>query len=105
MADRSDGTPWGLGLAGAGLAAMTFWLGGDRRSPESPPPAPARQPSAAAPRPLPRGFHTGEHLVAEFLGERRDQPVELDALIAALPDPFDSHLDYSYDAQLEAIQL
>lgn len=38
-------------------------------------------------------------------GESPPPPVDFDAIVATIPDPFDSHLDYAYDAQLEAILL
>ena len=53
----------------------------------------------------------GRDLLRRFFGEHwksaytsPSDSVELGVLIATLPDPYDSHLDYTFDAQLEAIR-
>ena len=53
---------------------------------------------------------SGESLIRQFLGEDTTGHVvvtdsfDLGVLITTLPDPFDSHLDWSFDGQLEAIR-
>lgn len=57
------------------------------------------------------GYDRGRRLIAEYTG--RSWPVRLPAdtprmtlrvTIAAMPDPYDSHMDWSYDANLEALR-
>ncbi len=51
---------------------------------------------------------SGRDLLREFFGTRSDGAVRdsfgLGVLIATVPDPYDSHLDWSFDAGLEAIR-
>ncbi len=85
------------------------------------PPSPGsptdRNPGAAAPAPGMGGpaslaarppYHRGRELLQQFFGARRHSPnsglYDFDALIAMLPDPTDSHLDWAFDTELEAIR-
>jgi hypothetical protein len=70
--------------------------------------AQARKP---APRRNPITYRTGPDLLRAFLGGAPDSAAasagpkyELEVLVASLPDPWESHLDWSWDAQLEAIR-
>ena len=49
---------------------------------------------------------TGTDLITAFLGAPLDKQsdVQLEVLIVSLPDPISSHLDWSYDAQLESVR-
>ena len=49
---------------------------------------------------------TGADLVTAFLGRPigHDHPATLDVIIVSIPDPISSHLDWSYDAQLESVR-
>src|SRR3954464_8160031 len=54
----------------------------------------------AAPR---ARFSEGERLLTEFLGRPPTADTAVDGIIATLPDPVASHLDWGWDANLEAI--
>jgi hypothetical protein len=49
---------------------------------------------------------TGADLVTAFLGKSIDTSgsTKLDVMIVSIPDPISSHLDWSYDAQLESVR-
>jgi hypothetical protein len=51
-------------------------------------------------------FERGEDLLAGFFGAAPTvgDTFSLDVLIACVPDPYDSHLDWSYDGALETIR-
>lgn len=129
MSGNDGGRPVSAGLAGAGLiAVLTLLLGpqSPARTPAAAAPQPGARPAGASGRataPAAAEFEGGTRLLAEFLGAPYPRSAEadsaragpasppflptgdLDAVIATLPDPFDSHLDFRYDTQLEAIQL
>src|SRR4030095_2164973 len=50
-------------------------------------------------------FERGEDLLAGFFGAAPtvSDTFSLDVLIACVPDPYDSHLDWSFDGALRAI--
>jgi hypothetical protein len=56
----------------------------------------------------PAGFHKGADLLQRFRdssdGQRPTERYELDVLMMTVPDPMDSHLDWMFDAYLEAIR-
>lgn len=100
----------GLLLGFLSMGALFFVVGPPRASsvlgavtsaPDSIKPVP-RPPAATDAR---RGFR----LIEQFLGEARDrvkaeQWPRVQSLIATVADPFDSHLDWSFDATQEAIR-
>ena len=126
MSAGEGGRPVTAGIAGAGLLAVLTLLLGPQRSGRSQdaaaPPAgaggPAPRATARAAEPRAAEFSGGSRLLAEFFGAPYALPaspdavppfatpaLDLDVVVATLPDPFDSHLDFRYDTQLEAIQL
>ena len=93
------------------------------RPPAAAPPAraPAAAPDAAPSKATDTGrvatdsavasYGRGRRLIAEYLGRPWPVPVAAGATrtalrvtIAAMPDPYDSHMDWSYDANLEALR-
>ena len=110
MADRG----FTFGLVSLTAAAMVAVFGGARAGPgaaraadSTGRPAPSRSYLAAPPR---AAISRGEALLGEFFGSHWiDAGVlrnryELKVLIATLPDPYDSHLDFAHDVNLEAIR-
>ncbi|MDB4949516.1 MAG: hypothetical protein JWM27_2165 [Gemmatimonadetes bacterium] len=103
-----------LGMAGGvvGFAtALALAMGRGGGVPQIPPEAP----NGAAVREASLPPHlTGPALIRRFLQQAPDsarcgpppaQPCyDFDVVIATVPDPDDSHLDYAYDANLEALQ-
>lgn len=54
-----------------------------------------------------QSYRRGRELLADFLGSgtavvRDPRRLQVRTLIASIPDPYDSHLDWSYDAYLES---
>jgi hypothetical protein len=76
-----------------------------------------RQPS---PAPVPAEFRRGQELLEGFLDRKiapqskpgaaarcdaaHEECATLDVLIATLPDPYDSHMDWAYDGQFESVR-
>ena len=109
-----------LGAAGIGTVLALFVASGRSRAPEPEGPQPARAP-AVANTPLCRlsreaiassneklpECDTGSSLLQAFLGPpstRETQKVDVDVVIAVLPDPVESHLDWAFDSGVEAIR-
>jgi hypothetical protein len=104
-----------LSLTGVAVAAITLASlrgppavgpGADARSAE---PAPAAQ-RTASPTHDSAASGRGLELLHEFFGvhyggeSSAPGPYQIEVLVASLPDPTDSHLDWAYDTQLEAIR-
>src|SRR5215204_4486404 len=107
-----------LGIAGWGttLALLFGWLSSLGSNNEPPPAPPSAKASvsqscsgrAGAQHPDSQVAVTGRQLLDEFLGENADTSCpragryRLGVLFVTVPDPIDSHLDWAYDAQLNA---
>jgi hypothetical protein len=87
------------------------------RAPSPPTQSPGTEDSAKSSKPAPQPrvgtYQTGSDLVLAFFGVDTEGDAAshpplpeygLEILIASLPDPHESHLDWSFDAQLEAIR-
>jgi hypothetical protein len=109
---------------GALLAAFSVWLHGSDRKPAARDTAPAAEAQrrgvtiSAADSTSALLYTRGRELLAAYYGEpvesllpraRTSSPLDshierLKVLIATVPDPVESHLDWSYDAYVESIQ-
>jgi hypothetical protein len=103
-------------LAAVAVAAATGRPSRQRAEPQPPASADSARSSGAAPGAAHRAagedyaLESGERLLHEFFGTHwRDTSAApaafpLRFLIATVPDPYDSHLDWSFDADVEAIR-
>ncbi|HEU5218585.1 MAG TPA: hypothetical protein VFU23_07990, partial [Gemmatimonadales bacterium] len=102
----------GILLSVLGFGTLFYVLGGSRTvsvSPAPAAPAPDTTRRTIAPRFLSARTLPGFRLIQQYLGVPLGQvdsaarpPIEV--LIATVADPYDSHLDWSYDAAQEAIR-
>src|SRR5260370_41490232 len=110
----ADNRAVGLGFTGVGvLAVLAAVLPGTGNvavpSPEHRAALSTFDSGAARP-PRVHAYHRGAELLGAFLGEPftgsslQGEDYPLDVLIATLPDPVESHLDWAFDAELEAIR-
>ncbi len=114
----TDNRAFGVGLTMVAVLAVAT---ANSRSPPTPEPV-AAAPSAASAAPRAtadstpsdssdRHGESGASLLQQFFGfdwkvarPRAGEAFSLGILVASLPDPYDSHLDWSFDAGLEAIR-
>ncbi len=107
-------TERGTALTVAGTGALLFFLlfGGGLPRTAGPNPVVStldrRPPEVVAPLPVPE-FKQGQALIQAFLGRplnarsTRGAPLEVEqVIVATLPDPHESHLDWMWDSQLES---
>lgn len=102
-----------------GFSALLAVIALALRPPAPPTSAPAAPQAAAEPAPIevqtPRdsviaSYDRGRRLIDEYLGLDRGETTPdrrrfaVRTLVATIPDPFDSHLDWAYDAYLEALR-
>jgi hypothetical protein len=105
-----DNRTFVLGIAGLGaLAALAATVPGSGGPRGAGPAASAAESGRARPRGL-QPYHHGADLLEAFLGKPlaggtlRREGYDLDVLIASLADPVESHLDWAFDSELEAIR-
>ncbi len=104
-----------------GFSAIVAVIALALRGGSSAAPVSSAPPSASAPAPATRtdsskrekaiaAFDRGRELIEEYLGISRGDTLpsgrhyEVRVLIATVPDPYDSHLDWSYDSYLESFR-
>src|SRR5260370_12608169 len=110
----ADNRAVGLGFTGVGvvalLAAMLPGSGGGGAPPLERRVALRSADSGVANPARVREYREGADLLGGFLGERftvrslQEEGYHLDVLIATLPDPVESHLDWAFDSEREAIR-
>jgi hypothetical protein len=93
--------------AAAGAAAAQQAAGA---APSPAPPAPPPTTASKFPDPKAQRYRTAADLVHDFFGDSGSvlssvrHRYRVNILIALVPDPIDSHLDWAYDAELESIR-
>jgi hypothetical protein len=105
MTERGGILGW-LGLGGL-VSVLGFLLGGSAPSA----PASTPEPAASSQPSLPPGVASGRLLLEAYLSDGREPSLEeaagrfeLRILIATLPDPVDTHLDWLFDSNLDALK-
>ncbi len=97
----------GLGFVAAAAVVVSLARpGAPRPEPPSDSASVAQAGAAKEAGPADSPFERGQDLVAGFFGDSvaPADTFDLGVLIACVPDPYDSHLDYSFDGAMEAMR-